>query len=172
MAPNVRKFRKAEDIFLSGTFKFFKHLQPDFQWEPDGKWSTVIFLVGPELDKFRELQARGIKNTLKKDENEGWYASLSRKCSYETNGRKIGREPPRVFQVIDGREVPVDVRVGHGSTGVAKCVLWGSPSFPGLNLRWEAARIDSLIPWEAKEEYPDAGEMTEELKKQPVEALF
>lgn len=166
------KFKKQEDVYLKGTFKWIKHLQPDFQWEPAGKWSCQIFLVGEELDKMREWQARGVKNTIKKDEAEGWYSTLSRKCSFESKGKVIARESPRVFQVIDGHETPIMSKVGNGSTGVAKCILWGSPNFPGLNLRWEALRIDSLVPFNVKEDYPDGGAMTEDLKKIPEEALF
>ena len=168
---NQRKFTKDQDVFLKGTLKWVKHLQPDFQWEPDGKWSCVVYLVGPELDKARELQGKGIKNTIKKDD-DGWHMTLSRKCSYETKGRKIGREPPKVFQMVGDREEPVVVPIGNGSTGIAKCILWSSPNFPGANLRWEALRVDSLVPFNIKEDYPDGGESIKELILQEEEALF
>lgn len=168
----TRKFVKEEEVYLKGTLKWCKHLQPDFQFDASGKWSTQMFLTGEELDKAREWQGRGIKNAIRKVEGEGWFITLSRKCSFQKNGKVIGRDPPRVFQVINEQEIPCDMRVGNGSTGVAKLILWGSPNFPGLNLRWEALRVDSLVPFTVKDDYPDGGVMTEVLKTLPEEALF
>ena len=164
----VKKKRTEEIVYLKGIVKWCKHLQPDFTFEPDGKWSTVLYLEGEELDNARKLQAQGIKNQIKYDD-DGWYITLSRKCSYDTRGKKVGREPPRVFTVEGDNEHPVTVMVGNGSTGTAKCVLWSSPNFPGKNLRWEAMRIDNLIPY-TQTSYADGGEKTADMAK--VEPLF
>ncbi len=164
-APNTKEV----PVYFKGLLKWVKHIQPDFKFENDGKWSMVIYLEGEELEKFRELQAdNGLKNQLKRDE-DGWYITLGRKCSFEIRGRKVGREPPRVFQVIEGKEVPVTEMVGNGSTGVAKCVMWGSKNFPGKNLRWEALRVDELVPYTSVM-YEDGGEATKDMEK--VEPLF
>lgn len=163
-----RKFHKEEEIFLRGTLKWVKHLQPDFQFDPGGKWSTVIYLVGDDLEKFRELQAQGIKNTLRKDE-DGWFTTLSRKCSYQVRGRHVGREPPKVFQTKDGQNIPLTDPVGNGSSGTAKCILWSTPNFPGKNIRWEELRIDTLIPYTASTAYPDGGESLTNFEDKPPE---
>jgi len=162
------KSRPEEAVYLKGICKWVKHLQPDFKFELDGKWSMVLYLEGEELDKARELQATGIKNTIKKDD-DGWYITLSRKCSFDMRGKKVGREPPRVFTVEGEKEVPVTVMVGNGSTGTAKCILWGSKNFPGKNLRWEALRIDNLVPYN-QDSYEDGGEKTADMKS--IEPLF
>jgi hypothetical protein len=164
----TKKKRTEEVVYLKGLCKWVKHLQPDFTWEPDGKWSMVIYLEGEELDKARKLQAQGIKNVIKNDD-DGWFMTLSRKASYEVRGRKVGREPPRVFTVEGENEKPVTEMVGNSSTGTAKCVLWSSPNFPGKNLRWEALRVDTLVPYTQKD-YPDGGEKTADMAK--VEPLF
>jgi hypothetical protein len=162
--------RSEEAVYLKGICKWVKHLQPDFKWEPDGKWSMVIYLEGEELEKARLLIGRDkIKNSLRNDD-DGWYLTLSRKCSYEVRGRKVGREPPKVFRMVDGVEVPITEMVGNGSSGVAKCILWSSTNFPGKNLRWEALRVDNLVPFNTETDYPDGGESIKELKQQ--EPLF
>jgi hypothetical protein len=166
-----RKHRKEEDVFIKGTFKWVKYLQPDFQFDADGKWSCVVYLMGEELEKARELQAQGIKNTIKKDD-DGWYMTLSRKCSYQVKGRHVGREPPKVFRTIDGVNVPCTDPIGNGSSGVAKCILWSSPNFPGKNLRWEELRIDHLIPYTAETAYPDGGESLKKFEEQPPEKWY
>lgn len=159
--PQKRKFRKEEDVFIKGKVKWVKHLQPDFQFDPAGKWSMVIYPTpGEELEKVRALQGRsGIKNTIRMDEEDGWYMTLSRKCSYTINGRNVGREPPKVFQVVDGQKVDIAERVGNGSDGIARCVLWSSPNFPGSNLRWEELRVDNYIPFKVETDYPDGNEV-------------
>lgn len=159
---NPKKMRSEEDVILKGKIKWCKHLQPDFTFEKAGKWSVVMYLEGAELEKARELQAQGIKNTIRKDD-DGWYITLSRKCSYEVRGKHVGRTPPEVFRMEGGKKIPIDTRVGNGSDGVAKCVLWSSTNFPGKNLRWEALRVDNLIEYEdIQKDYPELLELAEE----------
>lgn len=162
------KRRQEEEVYIRGTVKWCKHLAPDFQFDPVGKWSVVIYLVGEELEKARELQAQGIKNTIKKDD-DGWYMTLSRKCSYQVRGQHVGREPPKVFQSIDGINIPCTSPIGNGSSGTAKCILWSSPNFPGKNLRWEELRVDNLIPYTAATAYPDGGESLKSFEDKPPE---
>ena len=166
-------FRKEEEVFLKGKIKWCKHIRPDTTYN---KWSVVMYITGDELDKAREWQAtQGIKNTIRKDD-DGWYITLSRKTTITVKGRDVGLEPPRVFTMANGPdgpvEVPVNEAIGNGSDGVAKCILWSSRNYPGKNLRWEALRIDNLIKFDAKSDYPDGGEGLKNLKEEPAEALF
>lgn len=172
--PRTKPRRGEETVYITGTIKWCKHLQPDFQFEAAGKWSVVMYLAGPELEKVRLLVAqKGLKNSIRNDD-DGWYITLGRKCTYTVNGRTIGREPPEVFRMADDGEthVPIDSRIGNGSTGVAKCVIWSSPKFPGSNLRWEALRVDNLVEFNPQSDFPDGGAYLEELKQQPTEKLF
>lgn len=167
-----KKFRKEEEVFLKGKIKWCKHIRPDTMYN---KWSVVMYLAGPELDKAREWQAMGIKNTIKKDD-DGWYITLSRKTTITVKGRDVGLEPPRVFEMKEGPDGPVEVpiteMVGNGSDGIAKCILWSSKNYPGKNVRWEALRVDNLIPFSTERDYPDGGEGLVTLKAEEPEALF
>lgn len=160
-----RPTRGEEEVMLKGKIKWCKHLVPDTTFEAVGKWSVVMYLEGAELDKARELQGQGIKNTIKKDE-DGWYITLSRKCSYEVRGKHIGRTPPEVFRLVNGAKEPLVRPIGNGSDGVAKCVLWSSKNFPGKNLRWEALRVDNLVEYEKMEDYPELKSLAEEAPEQ------
>lgn len=168
----VKAFRKEDEVFLKGKIKWCKHVRPDSQYN---KWSVVMYISGTELDKVREWQSMGIKNKVQKDDIEGWFITLSRKTTITVKGQEIGLEPPRVFVIQHGPEGPVHVpvtdMVGNGSDGVAKCILWSSKNYPGKNLRWEALRIDNLIPFSKETDYPDGGESTDNLEKEP-ELLF
>lgn len=164
----LKKKRTEEEVYVKGKVKWCKHLSPDFQFDAAGKWSVVMYVDGAELEKVREYQAQGIKNTLKKDD-DGWFITLSRKCSYEVRGKHVGRTPPEVFRMDGEHKIPIDVRVGNGSDGIAKCILWSSPNFPGKNLRWEALRIDNLVEYEdLKKDYPELVKLAE----QKPEALW
>lgn len=174
--PKGNMMRREEEVFLKGIFRWCKHLRPDMTYHP-GKWSTNIYLEGTELERFRELQAQGIKNRLKQDA-DGWFATLSRRCSIETkDGRTVGLEPPLVFTLEGDVKVPVTELVGNGSTGVAKCMLWSfnpQPNISGKALRWESLRLDNLIKYEAtSKDFPtqkDADNQLNNYEKQ--EALF
>lgn len=166
----AKRFSKDEEVFLKGKIKWCKHLKPDTTYEP--KWSVVMYVEGAELEKVREWQAQGIKNSVKKDE-DGWFITLSRKTAIRTKqGREIGMEPPKV---IDKDGAPIVAMVGNGSDGIAKCTLWSFNPQPGISgkaLRWEALRVDNLIPFEQHRDYPDGGESIKTLVEEKEEALF
>lgn len=161
----VTAFRKEENVFLKGKIKWCKHIRPDTQYS---KWSVVMYIAGEELDKVREWQAAGIKNSVKKDE-DGWFITLSRKTSFTYKGREVGLEPPRV---VDAKGVPIVGNIGNGSDGVAECILWMSKNYPGKNLRWVGLRVDNLIEFNAERDYIDHGEGLKPLLAEEPERLF
>lgn len=163
-------FRREEVVYIAGEIAWCMHLRPEPTYN---KWKVTMYLTGNELEKARELLATtGIKNTIKKDEH-GWFITLSRRTNLTSRGQIVGLEPPQVFTMAeDGiTKIPVTVQVGNGSVGVAKCVLWSSKNFPGKNLRWEALKIDSLIPYSSND-YPDQGASSDDLAEQGREYLF
>ncbi len=162
-----KRFKKEEEVYLKGKIKWCKHIRPDPTYD---KWSVVMYIEGAELEKVREWQAQGIRNAVKKDD-DGWYITLSRKTNIQVRGKVVGLEPPKV---IDKDGKPIIEMVGNGSDGIAKCVLWSFNPQPGISgkaLRWEALRVDTLVPY-SKNDYPDGlnGADLENLEKQ--EALF
>jgi hypothetical protein len=152
----VKAFRKEEEVFLKGIIKWCKHIKPDMTFPP-GKWSVQMYIEGLELEKVRMWQAEGIKNSVKHD-NDGWYITLSRKCSLTTRDGKVrGLEPPFVFTMEGENKIPVTTLVGNGSTGVAKCHLWRfnpEPHIKGTAVRWESLRVDNLIPYDPDKDMP------------------
>lgn len=167
----IKKFSKDEEVFLKGKIKWCKHLRPDTTYPP-GKWSVVMYIAGDELEKVRKWQAQGIKNSVKFDEEDGWYITLSRKVSITVKGHEVGLEPPKI---VDKDLKPITDMVGNGSDGVAKCILWSFNPMPGISgkaLRWEALRVDNLIPFDSSKDYPDGGESLSTLKEEKSEQLF
>jgi hypothetical protein len=164
----LANYSKSEYIFIQGKVKWFRHKVPN-KWN---KWSVQIHPNDAGLEKIRELQGEGVKNTLKKDE-DGYYASFSRPVTKETStGKILSFKPVEVFD-IDGN--PFDGNVGNDSDATLKLEVY-SHATPGGGkakaVRWVSARIDNLVPFEKDRDLNEEEKAAAEgLDKQP-EQLF
>ena len=93
-----------EIIYIKGKAKWARLVNPD-------QWSNFSIQVHPDaegLEKIRELQSQGLKNTLKKDD-DGWYVRLRRPTSKLIKGKVTSFLPPLVVdkdgQPLDGKKV-------------------------------------------------------------------
>lgn len=155
---------KYAEIFVSGKTKWFRPDVPN-EW---GKWNHVIYLDDASVNKMRDLQAEGVKNVMKKDE-EGLYMTFSRSTEMTRLGKKEGLKPPIV---VDQNNEPINVRVGNGSDVTTKLEVY-SHRVPGSTkmakaVRWKASRIDNLVPFEGKKDFmEDEAKAVEGLAEQP-----
>jgi hypothetical protein len=133
-------------MYLTGTLKWAVTKTPD-QW---GAYKIVIYPDEPSLEKVRDLQAKGLKNVLKRDE-EGWFVSFRRQHSKEIRGKEVIFPPPEVLGP-DG--TPIDDLIGNGSKGTVKLVVY-SHNTPGggkaMAARFEALKINELVPYDNKQ---------------------
>ncbi len=133
-----------EYIYIQGKAKWFKHNTPN-SW---GKYTHVIYPNHESLEKIRELQAEGIKNILRKDE-DGYYISFSRPTSVLIKGKVVGIAPPLVFQA-DGTTPLRETMVGNGSDITTKLEVY-QHSTPGGGkakaARWLSTKVDNLVPF-------------------------
>lgn len=111
----------AEFIKLEGALSWVKtdqdNPEPPFGDEKAGKWSVNIHPNAEGLELVRELQAQGIKNKVKKDD-DGWYTKFSRPCEIWkedklTKEKKLVKklEAPKLTGATSAREI------GNGSLG-------------------------------------------------------
>lgn len=159
---------KSENIYIQGKVSWFRPKVPN-KWN---KWSTQIHPNDKGLDIIRELQAQGVKNQLKKD-NDGYYTSFSRPVTKETStGKILSFTPVEVFDA-DGNKY--DGNVGNGSDVTLKLEVYQHATPGGGKakaVRWVSARIDNLVPFESTRDLNDfEKEAHEGLKDQP-EQLF
>jgi hypothetical protein len=137
---------RTEHVNIQGKVKWFRYKQPN----KFGKWSHDMYPNNEGVEKIRELQAKGLKNVLKKDD-EGYYITFSRPTSREMRGKVIGFTPPLIFgpdgvtqtheDVGNGSDVTTKLEVysyGGGHTGINK----------GIAARWLSSKIDNLIPFD------------------------
>lgn len=155
-------------VYIQGKASWFRHNTPN-KWN---KYSTQIHPDAKGLELIRDLQAQGVKNTLKKDA-DGYYANFSRPVTKETSTGKVWAfQPPKVFD-RDGNVF--DGNVGNGSDVTLKIEVYehGTPGGGKAKaVRWESARIDNLVPFESNRDLnEDEKEAHSGLKEQP-EQLF
>lgn len=139
----MAKYEKSEYVYIQGKASWFRPKVPN-QWN---KWSVQIHPNDLGLEKIRELQGQGLKNTLKKDD-DGYHCNFSRPVTKETRtGKVLSFAPPEVF---DKDGVPFEGSVGNGSDVTLKIEIY-SHDTPGGGkakaARWTSARIDNLVPF-------------------------
>lgn len=164
----MANYSKTENIYIQGKVSWFRPKVPN-KWN---KWSTQIHPNEKGLEIIRELQAQGVKNQLKKDD-DGYYTSFSRPVTKETStGKILSFTPVEVFDK-DGNKY--DGNVGNGSDVTLKLEVYPHATPGGGKakaVRWVSARIDNLVPFESSRDLNDfEKEAAEGLKEQP-EQLF
>jgi hypothetical protein len=156
----------------------FKYLQGKVSWfraKTANKWNKYSVQLHPDaksLEIIRDLQAEGLKNNLKKDE-DGYYCNFTRPVTKEYKSGKIIAFTP--VEVFDMQGQPYDGAIGNGSDATLKIEVYEHETPGGGKAkaaRWVSARIDTLVPYEVER---DADPWTKDavagLKEQP-EQLF
>jgi hypothetical protein len=134
-----------------------------------GKWSMMLHPDTDSLNIIRDLQAEGVKNVIKKDD-DGYFVRLARPHEIKVKGKIVGMVAPEIY---DGNKplkdentgeiigfYPFKEYVGNGSDVIAKCEVYqhGIPGSPGKKakaIRWLSLRVDNLIPY-TKKSFDDA----------------
>lgn len=152
-------------LYWQGKAKWVRAVQPDLTYN---KWNFVLYPLEKHLDEIRELQAQGMKNVLGKDD-DGWKINISRPTQKVWKGKVIAFAPPTI---VDAEGRPLDgVTIGNGSDVTAKIEKYqhGTPSGKKATaIRWEGLRIDTLVPFEAKTDFPEPqASMVQGLTEQP-----
>jgi hypothetical protein len=154
-----RVFNKTQYDTVSGKLSWAVLVRPDPTFNC---WSINLHPTPDSLEKIREWQSRGMKNTIKKDE-DGWFVKF--RCPVNKK-RKDGTiwafEAPEVKDVsgqpIDGS------RVGNGSDGVLRLEIYEHPTPGGgkaIASRLVGVKVIDLVPYEPAVETDEQGEVVE-----------
>lgn len=158
-----------EYIYLKGKAKWVRVHAPN-KW---GKWSAVLYPDAESLEMIRDLQAQGIKNVVKKDD-DGYYTTFSRPAQIERGGKIIGMHP---VEVLYNGEPLRDTAVGNGSDVTIKVEVY-EHKVPASDKKAKAARlfairVDNLIPFDQNRDFEgDDAKVVEGLAEQPPQKLF
>lgn len=146
-----------------------------------GKWSVRLYFDKPSLEKFKNMQVDyGIKTVLHKDDNNDFYADLSRPPhkDYKTRdggSKRITFTPPIVTE-RDGM-TPFVGNIGDGSDISVEMEIY-QYTIPGTGKKAKAARlhavrVDNLVPWVPQTGLtPSDLEQVSNLNKTPPQPQF
>lgn len=148
-------------VYVRGKVKFFKPNVPDTFQMPDGKvsrsWSHILYPDPESLEKIRELQAEGMKNVLKKDE-DGYYIRFRRPCDIKLRtGQMMSLGNPEILDK-DNKKLPANYGVGNGSDVTTKLEVYQHATPGGGRAkaaRWASSRIEELVPFEMETDGTD-----------------
>lgn len=152
----------SKSIYLSGKVKWARVHKPDTAFG-NTKWSILLYPDTASLDKIRELQAQGLKNVLKKDE-DGYNMTFSRPTEKTFRGVKTALTPPEILDASKplpgGGYAPLKEEVGNGSDVTVKLAYYdypvpASPGKRGVAVRFESLRVDNLIPFQKTADFPE-----------------
>lgn len=140
-------------VYVKGKASWPRLMIPDPMYN---KWSIRLHPDKDSLEIIRNLQAEGIKNVIKKDD-DGYYVQLSRPT--HRKGRPgtadIPLAPP---QVVDADGNMYDGRIGNGSDVTLKLEVY-SHKTPGGGkakaARLASVRIDNLAPYDPARDLGD-----------------
>jgi hypothetical protein len=157
-----------EILYVSGKAKHCRAVVPD-RFQDEEFWKVVLYPDEKSLDTLRRLQARGIKNTMRLDD-DGFHMQFKRPLEKpKKNGGKIKFEAPKVFDK-DGK--PMDGKlVGNGSDVTLKLDIYGNPQGPRkyLAARWESMRVDNLVEYNPDSDYtPEEAQAADGLMDQKI----
>lgn len=149
---------QSQDIFIQGKGKWIRHDKPDAKFSP-ARWSHVQYPNAAGLEIIREMQAKGLKNQLKKDD-DGYYIKWSRKTFIKGRFGDVPLEPPKLFiKDENGNPIPYNGGpLGNGTdlTTKLKFRTYKTPSGGnGAAARWESSMIDNLVPYEGGRDFTD-----------------
>jgi len=166
---------RTEQFYWRGKVNWCRPHQPD----PWGNWKTNFYPIPEHLEQIRKLKetdngVSGIKNTIKKDE-DGEFIVLRRPQQKMMKGKVTGFSPPEVLDgsktLEDGSNPPLrDTPIGNGSDVTVKVSVYqhGTPGGGKAKaMRWDAVRIDNLVPFVKKGFSEEEGKQIGDLMDQP-----
>lgn len=162
-------------VYSKPTFKYLQGKVSWFRNKTPNKWNKYSVQIHPDtksLEIIRDLQAEGLKNNLKKDD-DGYFCNFTRPVTKEYQSGKIVSFTP--VDVFDMEGQPYDGPVGNGSDATLKIEVYEHDTPGGGRAkaaRWVSARIDTLVPYEVDKDGTDEQKAAlSGLKDQP-EQLF
>lgn len=162
---------KTEYVYVQGKASWARLVKPE-QWADGSQWKITLHPTTESLEVIRDLQAQGLKNVIKKDD-DGYFVTFRRPVSKaRKNGGVIAYTQP---EVIDKDGVPMDGSViGNGSDVVVKLEVYSHKTPTGGNAkaaRLHTVKVFDLVKYTPeKDDLPEQSKELEDIRKQ--EQLF
>jgi len=114
-----------------------------------GAWSVTLYPDTASLELIRELQAEGLKNVMKKDD-DGYFMQFKRDPQKLMRGKMVAFTAPKV---VDKEGKPFDgLKIGWGSDATVRLEVYrygGQNGIArGIGARWDSIKINNLVEFE------------------------
>jgi hypothetical protein len=163
MAPRV--FKKSRFEYIQGKLSWVRVVKPDPTYNC---WKAAVHPTPESLDKIRDLQAEGLKNVLKKDE-DGYYTNFRCPVSRQRKDGSVWSFPQPVVLGPDGNPMDGSI-IGNGSDGTLKLEVYEHATPGGgkaVAARLVGVKVESLVPFDPdKDETEDEANANGDLRKQ------
>lgn len=161
------KSPNSEVVLFHGKVGWVRHIMPN----KFDKWSCQFWPDTESLERIRELQAEGVKNVIKKDD-DGYNLQLSRPTTVEfRKGVKQGVTPPLITD-MDGKPLE-NLAIGNGTDAVVVCEKYThrvpNSEKRATAIRWMGLKIENLVPFNVDSDYtnPELAETAKALAEEP-----
>lgn len=161
----TRIFKKTRFEYIQGKLSWAKLVIPDQMYNC---WAVTIHPIPASLDLIRDMQAEGLKNVIKKDE-DGYYVKFRCPVSRQRKDGSVWafKQP----DVLDQDGNPMDGNlVGNGSDGTIKLEVYEHLTPGGgkaIASRLVGVRVDNLVPFTPESMDEEFKKNTEGLRNQP-----
>lgn len=149
----MARFNKTRMEYVQGKLSWIRIVQPDTMYDC---WAVTIHPTPESLERIRDMQAEGLKNVIKKDD-DGYHTKF--RCPTKRlrkDGTMWTFAPPTV---VDKDGIPMDGNIiGNGSDGTLKLEVYQHPTPGGgqaIAARLVGVRVDNLIPFSPDTDYTD-----------------
>lgn len=148
-----------EYVTIEGELTWCRLDKPETDPWDNTKWKATVYPTAADLTKVMDLQSKGVRNTLKKDD-KGYYVTYSRPSTLNTKKGKVTLDKPKVY-AADGK-TEINELIGNGSKGVVKLEVRSFKTPQGGNghaARLHSVLIKELIPYkkDGEGEVPEDG---------------
>lgn len=121
-----------------------------------GKWSLDLYPDAPSLEVLRRLQAEGIKNVIKLDDEGQYHVQISRPAQIELQKGQVQSVTSPKLRDKDKQPLPDNIRIGNGSDGVVAVEVY-THRVPNSEKRAKAMRlygveVHNLVPFEVTDQ--------------------
>jgi hypothetical protein len=123
-----------------------------------GRYSLTLYPDTKAYNEIMKLKQEGLQNVIKKDD-DGYYVNLSRPTEIRMKtGKSMPLFPPELLD-SDGKTPIKGTAVGKNSDVTVKVEIrrYKTPQQrDGVAVRLESVRVDNLVPFEPKRDFPPA----------------
>lgn len=142
-----------EYVTIEGELTWCRLDKPETDPWQNTKWKATVYPTPADLTKVMDLQSKGVRNTLKKDD-KGYYVTYSRPSILKTKKGEVALDKPKVYGADGKTELVGDI--GNGSKGIVKLEVRSFVTPQGG--KGHAARLHSVLVTEHIPYKKDDGE--------------